>query len=141
MVFTIQLRHILRRHKGFGLRIMYKTTSPRPYIAILALLLCILSCTVAPLPAESLNATTYKVGSVTHKVGTSPATIAVTVKAWAVNIRALDGVPTSESAKQGDTVYGYASGEWFILVSAGREWGKVWLGCLNIESSYGCEAE
>lgn len=62
---------------------------------------------------------------VTDEIGQSVITADV------VNIRRLDGTLSGEYALRGMPIYGYADGDWYILVALDREWGKVWIGCTS----------
>lgn len=104
------------------------------YIAFLLLLLPAFACsslTTLPLaepPVEAIQTaaeSTYEVVEVTADV---------------VNIRYLSGEATGEYALKGDKLYGRIEGDWFILTTMGVEWGKVFLGCVDVETEKGCEA-
>ena len=71
---------------------------------------------------------------VTDEIGQSVITADV------VNIRLMDGTLSGEYALRGMPIYGYVDGDWFVLVSLGREWGKVWIGCTDASDGRGCRA-
>lgn len=71
---------------------------------------------------------------VTDEIGQSVITADV------VNIRLMDGTLSGEYALRGMQIYGYVDGDWFVLVSLGREWGKVWRGCTDASDGRGCRA-
>lgn len=97
----------------------------KPIIAIIIILITQIACGVNTNFHVNTEPLTETLPHVTDEIGQS------TITADVVNIRLMDGTLSGEYALRGMPIYGYADGDWFILVALDREWGKVWIGCTS----------
>jgi hypothetical protein len=107
----------------------------KPIISIILILITQIACGVNMDPhVNTPEPLTETIPHVTDEIGQS------TITADVVNIRLMDGTLSGEYALLGMPIYGYPDGDWFVLVSLGREWGKVWRGCTDASVGRGCRA-